>query len=255
MLRKILCATALAAALCLSLPSAALAAGPGTVSGNWRQENGQWYYYDEGGTMCTGWIEVGGKHYYLYEDGHCAMNEITPDGYRVDESGAWYEVTRDILGQKFTVPVRFASPEVLGEAWGENSEALAGLGMAVSAAFGGTRKLSVSGDMIEYLSVQGDARYMGLYKDYQENGYRLDLRIRLDQGGAGENRYAEYSYGVFKAMAATVSSTPDLLEEAIYSAWQGQNTYGINRAAPVQVGDCTVTYEAGEGYGKFFIRP
>ena len=65
MLRKILCATALAAALCLSLPSAALAAGPGTVSGNWRQENGQWYYYDTNGSMLTGWILVNGKYYYL----------------------------------------------------------------------------------------------------------------------------------------------------------------------------------------------
>ncbi|MCD7909364.1 MAG: hypothetical protein LUH04_17110 [Clostridium sp.] len=254
MLRKRLCPAVLAAALCLALPNAALGAGPGTA-GSWRQDNGQWYYYDTSGNMLTGWILVNGQYYYLYEDGHCAMNEITPDGYRVDESGAWYKVERDILGQKFSVPVRFASPDVLGTSWGENAEAMANLGKAVSAAFGATRKLSISEDMIEYLSAQGDVRYIGLYKDYQNNGYRLDLRIRLDRSGAGDNRYAEYNYGVFKAMTAAVSSTPDVLEEAIYSAWQGQNTYGINRVTPVQAGDCTVTYEAGDGYGKFFIRP
>ena len=82
----------LTAGFCLTVLLTAAAAvtsmaAPGT-SGDWRQEqDGRWYYYDEGGTMCTGWIEVGGKHYYLYEDGHCAMNEITPDGFRVDADG------------------------------------------------------------------------------------------------------------------------------------------------------------------------
>lgn len=93
----------LTAGFCLTVLLTAAAAvtsmaAPGT-SGDWRQEqDGRWYYYDEEGTMCTGWIEVGGKHYYLYEDGHCAMNEITPDGFRVDADGAWYEAKRELLG-------------------------------------------------------------------------------------------------------------------------------------------------------------
>lgn len=94
----------LTAGFCLTVLLTATAAvtsmaAPGT-SGDWRQEqDGRWYYYDEEGTMCTGWIEVGGKHYYLYEDGHCAMNEITPDGFRVDADGAWYEQRGSFWGR------------------------------------------------------------------------------------------------------------------------------------------------------------
>ena len=68
--------------------------------------------------MCTGWIEVGGKHYYLYEDGHCAMNEITPDGFRVDADGAWYEAKRELLGQEFPLPAGFQNSISLGDGWG-----------------------------------------------------------------------------------------------------------------------------------------
>lgn len=251
MRRKRLVLAALAAALCLLPAVAAFAAEPGSA-GSWHQENGQWYYCDENGAMRTGWVWVGAKCYYLYEDGHCAMNEITPDGYRVDASGAWYEVKQEILGQQFTVPARFVAPQ---SAWGDNGQALNGLAEAVNTAFGGSRKLSVTEDWVEYMSSDGANRYMGLYKENGEGGYRLDLRVRLDRSGEGKTRAAQYDYGVFQALATAVSSTPEQLEEAICSAWQGQNTYGINRTTPVEAGDCTVTYEAGEGYGKFFIRP
>ncbi len=51
----------------------------------------KWYYFDPvNGDMKTGWIQTSdGKWYYLYADGSCAMNTITPDGYYVDQNGAW----------------------------------------------------------------------------------------------------------------------------------------------------------------------
>lgn len=254
MIRRRMYAVALSIVLSLVPAFGSFGAEPGNT-GSWRQDNGQWYYYDGSGNMLTGWIQVNGKHYYLYEDGHCAMNEITPDGYRVDASGAWYEVKWEIMGQEFKIPARFLTPSAAGDGWGENGEALKGLGAAVNTAFSGVKKLSVTKDGIEYMSSGGETRYLGLYKDQEGNGYRLDVRILLDGSSSGQDRYAEYDYSVFKAMAALVSSTPDQLEAAIYSAWQGQNTYGITRGTPVTVGDCTVTYEAGQGYGKFFIRP
>lgn len=71
----------------------------------WIQESGLWYYI-ENSRMMTGWVYTGGQFYYLKDDGVMAANEWignfycgadgavlkdceTPDGYRVDENGAW----------------------------------------------------------------------------------------------------------------------------------------------------------------------
>ncbi|WP_194608666.1 InlB B-repeat-containing protein [Clostridium vitabionis] len=54
-----------------------------------------WYYLNPGdGAMRTGWLEAGGRWYYLNEGktrplGAMYRNEKTPDGYIVDDSGAW----------------------------------------------------------------------------------------------------------------------------------------------------------------------
>ena len=50
-----------------------------------------WYYLDSEGYMLTGWLELDGKWYYLQEDGSCAVNTLTPDGYRVDKNGVWIQ--------------------------------------------------------------------------------------------------------------------------------------------------------------------
>ena len=55
-----------------------------------------WFYFDGSGKMLTGWQLIGGKWYYLnpVHDGTCGicyLSTITPDGYAVDENGAWIE--------------------------------------------------------------------------------------------------------------------------------------------------------------------
>ncbi|MDO4488081.1 MAG: hypothetical protein Q4B67_03195 [Eubacteriales bacterium] len=52
-----------------------------------------WYYFAEtkdsnGGAMQTGWVQKGGKWYFLKADGKMAVNTTTPDGYKVDATGA-----------------------------------------------------------------------------------------------------------------------------------------------------------------------
>jgi len=56
---------------------------------DWVMWNGTWYYMNLDGSMAVGWIKVYDKWYYLNQSGECLMNTITPDGYRVDENGAW----------------------------------------------------------------------------------------------------------------------------------------------------------------------
>ena len=68
----------------------------GAMKTGWIQDmiDGNWYYLDAvSGEMKTGWQEIGGKRYYLNAEqsrplGAMYQNEKTPDGMRVDESGA-----------------------------------------------------------------------------------------------------------------------------------------------------------------------
>ena len=50
-----------------------------------------WYYFGPDGKSAQGWTLINGYYYYFYEDGHMAVNETTPDGFRVDQNGVWVE--------------------------------------------------------------------------------------------------------------------------------------------------------------------
>ena len=71
----------------------------GAMQVGWVMSAGRWYYLNPNvggpkGAMMTGWQLVGGQWYYLYPQvdgpkGACAIDTVTPDGYRVDATGAW----------------------------------------------------------------------------------------------------------------------------------------------------------------------
>lgn len=54
----------------------------------WALIDEKWYYFGADGYMVTGWIQWEEQWYYLGPDGDLKTNDITPDGYLVDESGA-----------------------------------------------------------------------------------------------------------------------------------------------------------------------
>ena len=55
----------------------------------WKMINGKWYYFNKSGYMKTGWVQTNGIWYYLGADGAMLSNTRTPDGYYVNQSGAW----------------------------------------------------------------------------------------------------------------------------------------------------------------------
>ncbi len=61
----------------------------GYAATGWILYNNQWYYLTQDCSMATGWIMSNQKWYYLSTDGSMLHNTTTPDGYRVDASGAW----------------------------------------------------------------------------------------------------------------------------------------------------------------------
>lgn len=77
----------------------------GSVVTGWARINEQWYCFNDSvtnekyGAMLKGWVASGpgGVWYYLNDgsvtdvpEGACLTNTITPDGYAVDENGAWH---------------------------------------------------------------------------------------------------------------------------------------------------------------------
>lgn len=59
----------------------------------WREFTGEiWYYFHGNGAMAVNqWVESNGKWFYLGSDGAMLKNTATPDGYRLDISGAWIQ--------------------------------------------------------------------------------------------------------------------------------------------------------------------
>ena len=60
------------------------------------QNKADWFWFDKHGNMLTGWQFIGGKWYYLNPTkdgtlGACQLGGVTPDGWTVDENGAWVE--------------------------------------------------------------------------------------------------------------------------------------------------------------------
>ena len=61
----------------------------------WHFMDGSWYYFNQvsdgtKGRRLTGWNWIDGKCYYFDpSDGRMAVSEMTPDGFSVDDTGAW----------------------------------------------------------------------------------------------------------------------------------------------------------------------
>jgi D-alanyl-D-alanine carboxypeptidase (penicillin-binding protein 5/6) len=60
------------------------------ASTGWVQSGEKWFYYRTDGAMaCNYWVKTNEKWYYLGGDGVMLKDTVTPDGYRLDSSGAW----------------------------------------------------------------------------------------------------------------------------------------------------------------------
>lgn len=56
----------------------------------WIQDKGKWYYLRENCVMAKScWLWLDGECYCFAADGSLYVNCTTPDGYKVDENGAW----------------------------------------------------------------------------------------------------------------------------------------------------------------------
>ncbi|MBT9776043.1 hypothetical protein GPL15_05935 [Clostridium sp. MCC353] len=80
-----------------------------SFAGTWKQEaEGWWYQNDDGSYPQSGWQWIDGNEdgvaesYYFDENGYLLTNTTTPDGYTVNDGGAW--TVDGVVQQKQTGP-------------------------------------------------------------------------------------------------------------------------------------------------------
>lgn len=87
-------------------------------AGRWERDDNGWYYDNGDSTYARdGWTWIDGICYYFTSEGYCLVDTTTPDGYQVDEMGAWVldgviqrqteGVEVNPHGLKFEVPAGF----------------------------------------------------------------------------------------------------------------------------------------------------
>lgn len=60
------------------------------ASNEWQNIGGVYYWFDADSYMAASrWVESNGKWFYLGSSGAMLKDTTTPDGYRLDSSGAW----------------------------------------------------------------------------------------------------------------------------------------------------------------------
>ena len=59
------------------------------IQNQWFLYKNKWYWFTDKCQMWNNeWLKINERWYYFYPDGSLAVNTITPDGYRVDSTGA-----------------------------------------------------------------------------------------------------------------------------------------------------------------------
>lgn len=61
----------------------------GKLTNGWKLINKKWYFMNNNGIMQRGWIQTNSNWYYLLNNGEMAAGTVTPDGFKVDQSGKW----------------------------------------------------------------------------------------------------------------------------------------------------------------------
>ena len=58
----------------------------------WKSDtHGKWYEHSDGSYTINNWEKIDDKYYYFNEYGYALRDTGTPDGYYVDDNGAWVE--------------------------------------------------------------------------------------------------------------------------------------------------------------------
>lgn len=224
--------------------------GPDSQAGvsNW------WYQEDDGSYPAGSWKQIGYKWYYFNQDGWMLQNTVTPDGKKVDKSGAGIpgfvqsypvEIGYNTLPPRFSSEkekgVKFTSEELIGEI-------MTGLDQLSLEPVDGAAEINTVG-MVTILTLKftdgtsQEIRYSGSYLVTEDKKYKM-----AEKNEAALNAVFYQSYAK-KLKSDGYESTPlgrvdNIQKDA--SGWE--NTFRLNCEYQLTEGKTTtITYQVKRG--------
>lgn len=203
-------------------------------AGAWTELGGKWRYLnDDGSFTADGWQWIDGKCYYFYY-GSILTGTTTPDGWQVDESGAW------IVDGKIQVQPGYGAVDAEIQAAVARARAAGAGSYQDQYINGGWRADEWNGETIEYLRASKDVNGMlvsptgGIVMRRESGGIRSggsDKSIRLAEDPSNGNLQPNWLYN---PMGMTASAPPVIcMDKNIYDDISMMLTYEDAAGNPV----------------------
>lgn len=209
-------------------------------AGEWKQESQRNWCFEEGGVRL--------------------QDALSPEGYYLDDQGIWTDEV-SILGARLEGKNYFLDAERAGhfelflDKLNSASDELRRIR--------DRRELAVYEDAVVVSTRKKDRRreVLMLMKNPDISGYTLVLKTHLSRDPVrriGEVNQmpgtAEYDYQIMRLLLHVISRAGEKVTNAVYSSWEGNNSYGLKPGKWVRIGDAEILYQAENGAGKYLIR-
>jgi hypothetical protein len=225
-----------------TMQQAQAAAGSGTAEGQ------------TAAAAWSGWKKNGTVWNWYNEDGSLLADAVTPDGYYVNGSGAWFKTTQVFMDESFNIPDYFRTASSVSSM----NDFLPELNRAnkrVQSALMGKRIFHVyySGVTYSHLDNKEESLMLSMYKDSSCDGW--SIRVACNLGDQHNSKQASsIDYGVLRVLIGRFSHTPDQIADAIYESWQGSNGWKITDTSDAPVGDALIRCSVENGSVVYKIQ-
>jgi hypothetical protein len=206
------------------------------------------------GTTWSGWKQVGQVWKWYQEDGTELKNAVTPDGYYVNENGAWFRSSQNFEQETFDLPERFRTSTSVASMNAFLSD-LNRLNKRVQNVLNGKRIFHVYPNRVTYSHLDGSSEslLLSLSRDTSCDGWTL--RVSCNLGNRHDSHQsASVDFSVLRILVGRFSHTPDQIADAIYESWQGNNIWNITDSADALVGDALIRCSVENGAAVYKIQ-
>lgn len=202
----------------------------------------------------TGWKKQGINWIYYVSEGTPQQGGFTPDGYLLDTNGSWKQSGGVILGETISYPDRFIPADQMNS-WKNLQPDLERVAKRIQKALDNIRLIELDEESISYYRVSSqNTLLLRFSQNAATNGYQMRISTNLGNRKNAESKASTYDYALFYLLLAKVSHTPDVLADAIYGSWQGNNPYNLVENQEIQVGDALLSFRVEDGAGVYQIR-
>jgi hypothetical protein len=206
-------------------------------------------------TVYPGWQQDGEKWSWYLKEYEVLKDAVTPDGYYVNEDGAWFKTKQSVLDEQFTLPDRFRTASDIKSMEQVLSD-VDRLNKKLQKKYEGLRTFHVYSSYVTYTRTENkeETILLGLYRDTASDGWKIRVSCNLSGSRDDYTRTPAIDYAVLRFLAGRFSHTPGQIADAIYQSWQGENAWHLSSAEDKPVGDSMIRYSVENGAAVYQIQ-